>query len=290
MKTILSILPALLLFAACSSDISSELNQHANLSGIQPLEEKQQKSVDEVRYSANANATSGESNSNKSVASGHKVIMQGDVAIESKDIRNSRNRLDEVLKRHKGYVDQESFRNTDSGSNYEIGVRIPSDGFEPFMHELLDGKDKLLSKNISSKDVTAEYTDVQLRLNTRKAYYQRYTQLLDKARTIKEIMSIDEQLRALQEEIESSEGQLRYWDDQVSYSTLWLTYSSPQKLGEISEITFGDKAGDSLSSGWESVIGFILGLVRIWPLLLIIAGVAIVARRRNWFRRSGKTA
>ena len=66
-------------------------------------------------------------------------------------------------------------------------------------------------ENITTKDVTEEYIDLESRLNTKLEVKQRYESILRKqAKTVKDILATEEKLQIIQEEIESVQGRLKY--------------------------------------------------------------------------------
>ena len=150
-------------------------------------------------------------------------------------------------------------------------IRIPSENFEKFISTLEKGSEKLLYKNISARDVTEEFIDIEARLNTKKEVEKRYIQLLSKAKNIKEILEVEEKLRVLREEIESKEGRLKYLKKQVSYSTVYLqiTQNLEYKYEPVKEKSFFQRLFKSLDKGRKGFIVFLLFLFRIWPVILI---------------------
>ena len=61
--------------------------------------------------------------------------------------------------------------------------------------------------------MTDQFIDLETRLENKRNYLKRYNDLLLKANSIKEILEIEEKIRALEEEIESATGQLKYLSD-----------------------------------------------------------------------------
>ena len=91
---------------------------------------------------------------------------------------------------------------------------------------------------------------------------------------VEDILNIEQSIRVLQEEIESSEGRLRYLNDCVSYSTLILTISTEKdfKFVPAKRDSFWEKLKESVSGGWFSLVDFILDLFGLWPLWIVIVG------------------
>lgn len=117
--------------------------------------------------------------------------------------------------------------------------------------------------------MTGQYYDLDSRLKSKKAYLQRYTELLSKARNVKEILEIEEQIRVIQEEIDATAASLKSLNEQVAYSTLSVYLYQEQSNISIGADSFGTKLVDAVRFGWTALETFFIILIRIWPFLLI---------------------
>ncbi len=135
------------------------------------------------------------------------------------------------------------------------------------------------ASDVSTKatDVTGQYVDLQARLTALEASRQQYLAILAKATTIGDILSVQEQLDAIQTQIEQLQGQLQVLTSQTSYSTLTVTVGTgtpPPKPGPLPE--------SGLVQAWRSSVGGFVagveGVVRLaGPFLFVLLCLAIVA-------------
>lgn len=213
-----------------------------------------------------------------------KIIKDGSISVKSKDIGKSRIALDNLVRQLDGYYERESQNKYDERISYDLIIRIPSQNFEKLLHEVENGTDELQSKNVQSRDVTADFMDIETRLSNKRQYLKRYQELLSKAYTVKDIIEIEENIRNLQEEIESSVGRLAYLADQVSYSTLnvKLYIENDYVFKPEEQDNFLERFKSSLSDGWNSIVNFLLWTIAIWP--FIILGVVLLYVVRPWWR------
>jgi len=220
-----------------------------------------------------------------------KIIKDGTMSIKSKKITESKSVLDKIIKDNNAYYETEDLTNTERVITYILKIRIPAENFEKFIAELEKGKDEIESKSINAKDVTEEFLDIEARLNNKKAYLERYKNLLNKANTVKDILEIEENIRNLQEEIESKEGRLKYLNDQVAFSTLFINLFENKDFVYKSEErdSFFQRIKKSLSIGWSSVIDFIIGFISLWPFWLVLIVAIIVFRKIRKKRKTAKT-
>lgn len=216
-----------------------------------------------------------------------KIIKNGDMRIQVGDIKKSQDQINEIIKNNQAYIQKEEFQNTDIDENLYITIRVPHKNFDSLVNSFSNGVGSVLSKNISSNDVTEEYTDVSIKLANKKIYLEKYRDMLKNAATTKDMLEIQEKIRELEDEIDVSEGRLRFIDDRVNYSTLNLNlYKEKIRSSATSKIGFGSRFGDSVTEGWNSFVAFVLGIISLWPFLLLIP--VFIFLWRKWKGRNKK--
>ncbi|MBK7147877.1 MAG: DUF4349 domain-containing protein [Bacteroidetes bacterium] len=134
-------------------------------------------------------------------------------------------------------------------------------------------------------DVTAQFVDIEARLKTKKNVEQRYSDLLREAKKIQDILDIEEKLRVIREEIESAEGQLRLLKDQVSYSTISLNLYQKLDYQPEPDMGFMSHVSEAFVKGWRSMTDLLIGIVRVWPFVLIWIGILFVIYKKFWSKK-----
>ena len=225
----------------------------------------------------------------KEEVSKKKIIKDGSLQLKVNDLEKTKTEIDSLVNKYDGYFDNVNFNNTDYEISYNLKIRIPSDNFEKFVTGIESGKGEVVSKEIHARDVTEQFIDLETRLANKRNYLKRYNELLKQAKTVKDILEIEEKTRGIEEEMESAEGRLKYLSDQVSYSTLDLILTKekayrfiPKKHGK-----FIERLKQSLTGGWFGFISFVLFLIRIWPFWIILA-IAIPVWKRLRKRKKDK--
>jgi hypothetical protein len=216
-----------------------------------------------------------------------KIIRNGNLTIESRDLDDSKTRIDTLVGNYAGYISTESFDDQEDQLSYNITCRIPADKFDLFISGIESGPDKIISKSVNANDVTEQYYDVKIRLENERQVEKRYLELLGQARTVKDILDIEEKLGKVRQEIESKEGRLRLLDNQVSYSTLniWIYQKKDRKYEPEDRDSFGQRLLKSMHKGWMGFVDFLLFFLRLWPLWIV--GL-IIWRIAVWFNRRSK--
>lgn len=216
-----------------------------------------------------------------------KIIKSGDMTIEVADIKTAQEKIQNFVKNNKAYIQNERFSNAETQTTLSMEIRIPNQNFDNLINSFSDEIGSISEKNIRVQDVTEEYTDVSIRLKNKLAYLEKYRDLLKRSASTKDLLEIQEKIRGLEEEIESSEGRLRYLDDQVNYSTLDLTLIREKPRNTVtSKIGFGSRLVDSVANGWNIFVNFSLEIVSLWPFLFIIP--IIILFWKKWRKRKSK--
>jgi len=202
-----------------------------------------------------------------------KIIKDGRLGMDVKNLSASKTNIDTIVRNLGGYYDNESLSNNDYATAYDLKIRIPSDKFEILIAKIESGEGEVSYKEIDARDVTEEFIDLETRLGNKQKYLIRYQELLRNAKNIKEILDIEEKIRVLEEEIESTTGRLKYLNDQVNYSTLELNISQKKafKYTPPFRQNFFEKLKQSLSRGWYGFVDFFFFLLSNWAILILLS-------------------
>ena len=211
-----------------------------------------------------------------------KLIYTGNINMQVKKYEEARSSLDKIVKAQGAYVSNEAERSDDFYVSNTIVIRVPSAKFDKLVSDAGAIAEVIESKTTSTEDVTAQYVDVQARLKAKREVEITYLELLKRAGQISDILEIQEKLRVIREEIESAEGQLRYWDNQVSWSTLTI-YMHEKDRSQMAAPGFFGKLVKSLSNGWNGLLEVVLLVTTVWPLwiilVLFVIGLRWIIRR-----------
>jgi hypothetical protein len=222
-----------------------------------------------------------------------KIIKDGRMEIKVKKLEQGKVEIDSLVNKFHGYYAEETFTNQDYTHDFSLSIRIPSEKFESFIARVESGIGELVFKNVSSRDVTEEFIDLETRLKNKRNYLNRYGELLKQAKSVKDILEIEEKTRLIEEEIESTEGRLKYLNNQVDFSTLVLriTKKNEYSFKSGNEGNFFDRLKLSLVRGWFGLVTFTLFVIRIWPFWIIVSLlyylIAKILRRRKLKRSLG---
>lgn len=197
------------------------------------------------------------------------LIKTATLSFEVNDLSSTSQKVETAIDKFNAYVGGMSQEDSYGRTTVSYEIKVPNESFEPLVALICSGVNEFETKQIDVADVTEEFIDVQARIKTKKDLEDQYSSLLDKAKTISEILEIESHLAAVRTEIESAEGRLKYLKSNVKYSTIYLDYyqEDPEVVMESGyDIDFAN----SFSDGWNSFVMFFVGLTRLWPFLIIL--------------------
>ncbi len=291
MKTIWLFIPALIVFIGCNSgtDSSEDGRYDASAYNADYTAKDESEAEFETNYdnaASKSSITSGAPTASQppapTIKMPDKIIKTGYVEMELDDYSKRMAEIASKVKAAQGYISNQNEQRDNYRITNTLSIRVLNQNFDDLINGLGDVAKNVVSKSVDMQDVSEEYTDLAARLKTKREVENRYLDILKNAKTIKDILLVEEQLRTIREEIESSEARLKFLDDRVSYSTITLQvfedleFNAPAPM----QANFGQKILKAVTKGWNGILEFAIGLATIWPLLLIIAAIAFVVVRR----------
>lgn len=223
---------------------------------------------------------------NEASETDRKIIKTAYVTAETKEFEDSLKLIEALCADLDGYIQSSSTRGVslNNGSNRrsaDYTLRIPAESFDGF-NESLGGMLNIVSSSSNADEVTSHYYDIQSRievLELQKASLQKMYDNYTDYKDVNSLISLQEKLFAVIEEIESYKTQLKVYDSKIAYSTVHLSVNEVVIYTENQdEKTFGDKLADAFMGGWNVFLqiceGLAIAFVATFPTL---AGLSIVA-------------
>ncbi len=208
-----------------------------------------------------------------------KLTKKGFITFQTDNLSNDRQRILGAIEQYDAYVTSDQENTYPGQTTHTLTVRVPSEHFDDLLVAVTQEVDQLENREVTVEDVTAEFLDIQARLKTKKALEARYLSLLEQTQAVSEILEIERQAAQLRGDIESIEGRLNYLKDQVAYSTLTITFYKTISTATAASNRFAD----GFRNGWDNLLWFFVGLINVWPFILL--GVAAVIGLRWWRKK-----
>lgn len=252
--------PRMMMAKSASSNIASDFSaQTANFS-----------SADFQNQNSSSSNPNSSDNRNSSETFERKLIKNGDLTLQVENLDNTEQKIETWCKSYDGYISS-SNRNERS---LNFTIKIPSQKFDSAMEEA--GNFGILkSKNISTRDVTEQFYDLQTRLSTKKILQSNLQNYLRQATDLTDILKIEKELNNVTSDLESMQGQMRRLSNQIEFSTINIYLRLPDYKSEIREPSFSENFTNFLHSLKTFFAGFLTiilyGIICGIPILAILA-------------------
>lgn len=210
-----------------------------------------------------------------------KIIKTADLHIEVKDFQRYTSRLHNAVKASGGYIAKEELTQSSGEIDNTVAIKVPVDRFEDLLQQLPSDSDRLMEKKIESEDVTMEFVDTKSKLETKKEVRERYLELLKQAHSMKDIISIQNEINEIQEDMDQASGRITWLGHSAAYSTINLRFYQVLEGGrrEDPSPTFFHQLRDSVVEGWKGFSSLLLGMTSVWPLWIALGFAAVWIRK-----------
>lgn len=110
---------------------------------------------------------------------------------------------------------------------------------------------KVRDKNVSARDVTSEYVDLNIRIDNARKLQTRLKELLTQTQDVGKVLEVEKELARVTEQLERLEGQMRLLSQQTTYATLTVTVEEDVKPGPIGWVFYGAYSGIKWLFVWD---------------------------------------
>ena len=151
----------------------------------------------------------------------------------------------------------------------------------------------MLESEISAQDITSQYSDTALRLDTYRVQLNRVKELTAQAADLNEVLELEEEASRLQYEIDKLTGMLNGWDSQTEMSTVNIVLTEYSHVdASIGSTGFSGRVGEQFAQSMNTIRSFLgdmmLSAIALLPHLAWVVPVAAVAALGIHFaKRSG---
>ena len=250
-----------------------------------------------------AKTENGESANLTGAVAGRKIIKNGNLSIQTREFDEFMENLNRSILAVGGYVEASSINGNSYNKNKmrsaDITARIPAENLDAFCDQVSD-LGNVTYKNLYTRDVTLTYVDLESLVKALRTEQQTLMDLLEKAESVEDIIIIQTRLSDVIYEIESYESTLRTFDDQIAYSSVYLSIQEVQRETTVEKETAGQEIARRFRENWEDVkdgaarfgIDFVsdLPIIIVWVVFLGAIALIIVLIVKGAPKRKAKRA
>ncbi len=217
--------------------------------------------------------------------SNRKLIRTVNMDVETKEFDNLLSAIRTQVKTLEGYIES---MNTYNGSTYygysgtrnaNMTIRIPAAQLDDFLNTI-SGIGNVIRRSENEDDITLTYVDLESHKAALLAEQTSLLELLEKAETVEDIITLQSRLSDIRYQLESMEAQLRTFDNKVDYSTVYLNIDEVEVLTPVQEKTTWERISEGFMNSLKNIgngfkefaVWFVINL----PYLILWAAIIAV--------------
>jgi len=219
-----------------------------------------------------------------------KIIRNADLSLESQSPGDAQRQITSIAEANGGFVVESQQTSSDSQATkrdiVSITVRVPSQKFAATLDQIRGTAERVVFETVKGDDVTEEFIDIEARLKAKKGLEQQFAEIMKRAGTIQEALSVQSQLADVRSEIEKIEGRKRFLESQSTLSTIKIKLQTPEVVVMAASNGYADRVSKAFSVGLDFAMDFVLGimtiLIAIAPFAIIVGLPAVLVLRYFW--------
>ena len=195
-----------------------------------------------------------------------KKIITTDIQISVENIAKSKIQIDKIIRESKAEISEE----TSSNNTINIKFYVPRKNYETVVNAFNEETfDVLDSKSTHITNITKEYYALKNQLNSDAILVAKYQELLKKSTGIEDVLTIYERIENLELEQRNHNDLMAYYNKMQDYNLVTVMVN---KIGtEDNSRGFFYQSFEALSEGLTLIKDFFIGLLTIWPFLIIFS-------------------
>jgi len=209
------------------------------------------------------------------------IIWTGDVSLIVKDAEVSLGEVEAIAKDMGGYVVNSSSWYQDDQLRARLTIRVPSGEFDAAMERLNDLAIKVENRNVSTQDVTEEYTDLNARMRNLEATETELLELLTEVRErtskAEDVLAVHREVSNIRSQIEQLKGRMQYLEKMTAMATINIELIPDVLAKPI--VVAGWQPSGTAASALRSLVRTLQSIVEaaIWLIIYVLPTLVVIA-------------
>ena len=191
-----------------------------------------------------------------------KLIFNVSLDLTVKDVQSGFERIAQIADANGGLVAESSVRQEGDQRRATITIRVPSDRYLEVLGQIRGLAVKVETERSTANDVTEEFTDLQSRQRNLEATEQQLLVFLGQAKTIQEVLQVQDRLTSTRAEIEKIKGRINLLTRLTDLATIQAHLRPEAPVAKAPDKD--TRPLEALRAGWTASLD-------------VLSGVAVVA-------------
>jgi hypothetical protein len=169
-------------------------------------------------------------------------------------------------------VSSETGRSTEADGAETVSTtivfRVPVAVFDDALVAVRGLGTRVSNEKVTGQDVTEEYVDLEARVRAQRAVEEQYLSVLKEAKSIPDILAVEQKLGEARTEIERAEGRRRLLENETRLSTITVHLAKHIAAVEASGPGFGRSVREAGHDAFVVAIAIVNGAIRLVGVLL----------------------
>jgi hypothetical protein len=169
--------------------------------------------------------------SSPNVPTEKKIIRNGSLDLLVKNAEDSLKKITDIASLNGGFIESSYIYEVSEGvKSGSVVLRVPSKNFDTTISALKQIAVKVQREETNSRDVTAEYVDLEAQIKNYRAEEKQYLEIMNRAVKIEDVLNVASRLSDVRGRIERTQGQLNYLARQVDMSTISVSLTAEPEV------------------------------------------------------------
>lgn len=156
------------------------------------------------------------------------ITKTSDLSLLVKNVRSAGDQIISYAKDNGGFMVFASYNRPTDSPFAAITIRIPTPKLDAALNFIRSLSIKVTSENLVGTDVTEEYVDIEANLATLNKTKEKFEEILEKAITVTDILTVQRELISLQQQIDALIGQKKSIENNAKLTKITVYLSTDE--------------------------------------------------------------
>lgn len=156
------------------------------------------------------------------------VITETTMSVVVKDVSEAIKTVQQKTESLGGYMVNSHLSKPEEAASGSITIRVPEEKLTEALEAFRRAGLRVVDENVSGRDVTDQYVDLEARLATLNKTKAKFEEILDRATQVQDLLTVQRELINLQSQIDSVKGQQQYLSQSAKLSKVTVYLSTDE--------------------------------------------------------------